>query len=102
MLFSYVMENDKVEPSDDKNINSETENISDDQTSKSSRRPLRATMSLAEIQKNEDNAAACNRAHKSVPTPEEFVLKFGGKRVIKKILIANNGIAGKIVNFSSC
>ena len=32
-------------------------------------------------------------------TPEEFVTKFGGKRVINKILIANNGIAGKS-NFS--
>ena len=95
------MENtDKEPPSDDKNVNSDTENSAvDDQTSKSSRRPLRATMSLAEIQKNDENAA-CQGNHKSVfPTPEEFVLKFGGKRVIKKILIANNGIAGKLNYF---
>ena len=31
----------------------------------------------------------------TVATPEEFVTKFGGKRVINKILIANNGIAGE-------
>ena len=30
-----------------------------------------------------------------VATCEEFSKKFGGKRVINKILIANNGIAGE-------
>jgi hypothetical protein len=30
-----------------------------------------------------------------VATPEEFVKRFGGARVINKVLIANNGIAGK-------
>ena len=30
----------------------------------------------------------------TVATPEEFVTKFGGKRIINKILIANNGISG--------
>lgn len=28
-----------------------------------------------------------------ISTPEEFVKKFGGSRVINKVLIANNGIA---------
>ena len=28
-----------------------------------------------------------------VATPAEFVKRFGGKRVIEKVLIANNGIA---------
>ncbi len=31
----------------------------------------------------------------TVATCEEFVSKFGGKRPIEKVLIANNGIAGK-------
>ena len=35
-----------------------------------------------------------NEVNSTVATPEEFVTKYGGKRVIKKILIANNGIAG--------
>ena len=30
----------------------------------------------------------------TIATPEEFVNKLGGTRVINKILIANNGIAG--------
>jgi hypothetical protein len=30
-----------------------------------------------------------------VATPEEFVRRYGGCRVINKVLIANNGIAGK-------
>jgi len=30
-----------------------------------------------------------------VATPEEFVKRFGGTRVINKVLIANNGISGK-------
>ena len=29
----------------------------------------------------------------SVATPEEFVKRFGGNKVINKVLIANNGIA---------
>lgn len=30
-----------------------------------------------------------------VATPEEFVKRYGGSRVINKVLIANNGIAGQ-------
>ena len=33
----------------------------------------------------------------AIPTPEQFVNKHGGKRVINKILIANNGIAGRFI-----
>ncbi len=33
----------------------------------------------------------------TVATPEEFVSKYGGKRVINKILLANNGIAGELI-----
>ena len=33
-------------------------------------------------------------SHVKVATPEEFVRRYGGCRVINKILIANNGIAG--------
>jgi hypothetical protein len=39
-------------------------------------------------------ANCSNEVNSTVATPEEFVTKYGGKRVIKKILIANNGIAG--------
>ena len=39
-------------------------------------------------------ANCSNEINSTVATPEEFVTKYGGKRVIKKILIANNGIAG--------
>ena len=33
-----------------------------------------------------------------MPTPEQFVKNYGGKRAINKILLANNGIAGKFPN----
>lgn len=36
----------------------------------------------------------------TVATPEEFVARYDGKRVINKILIANNGIAGTFGNCS--
>nr|APH81346.1 ACC [Paracyclopina nana] len=66
-------------------------------SSTSSRRLLRATMSLAnfEEQAHEDPVSSNSRMipGATVATPEEFVNKFGGKRVINKILIANNGIA---------
>ena len=69
---------------------------SDSDFSKSSvtpkRRPLRATMSLTKFESNDNEAKPLGSA---IATPEEFVNKCGGKRVINKILIANNGIAGK-------
>ena len=37
--------------------------------------------------------AASDGGHRPLATCEEFSNKFGGKRVIKSILIANNGIA---------
>ena len=40
-----------------------------------------------------------NSSHVKAATPEEFVRKYGGRRVINKILIANNGIAGKRLHF---
>ena len=46
---------------------------------------------------NQDESNISNEVNSTVATPEEFVTKFGGKRVINKILIANNGIAGKYV-----
>lgn len=67
------------------------------QSLKSLRRPLRATMSLGnfEDQTKEENHGQKASIGGTVATPEEFVNKYGGKRVINKILIANNGIAGK-------
>ena len=44
---------------------------------------------------NQDEANNDFGTSSTVATPEEFVTKYGGKRVINKILIANNGIAGK-------
>ena len=76
---------------------------------------LRATMSSAEL--NPDKAqtgsanAGANAANAtggnttsperrpSLATPEEFVKKYGGKRAINKVLIANNGIAGEVKLF---
>ena len=55
------------------------------------RRPLRATMSLTKFESNDSEAKALGS---TIATPEEFVNKCGGQRVINKILIANNGIAG--------
>ena len=39
--------------------------------------------------------AVPSRRRGSLATPEEFVGRYGGKRAINKVLIANNGIAGK-------
>ena len=64
----------------------------------SPRRPLRATMSLTNFDQDESGRTIVGNSVESkstVATPEEFVAKLGGKRVINKILIANNGIAGK-------
>ena len=74
-----------------------------DGSSNSVRRPLRATMSLNNFEDQEGSGVRPGTAQGSgmrglgltVATPEEFVTKFGGKRVINKILIANNGIAGE-------
>ncbi len=41
------------------------------------------------------------RAQRQLATPEEFVRQYDGKRTINKILIANNGIAGKCLNTSN-
>ena len=38
----------------------------------------------------------------AVPTPEQFVKNYGGKRAINKILLANNGIAGKLLKNVLC
>ena len=38
----------------------------------------------------------------AVPTPEQFVKNYGGKRAINKILLANNGIAGKFLKKVTC
>ncbi len=82
--------------------------------SKSKRREtprLRVTMSLADMNGHAQAAAAAAAGSKpggaaaarigerrdSFATSEEFVSKFGGKRAINKILIANNGIAGELV-----
>ena len=67
---------------------------------------LRATMSLADMNPNGNNGNnnsfggnGNNREKRdSFATSEEFVRKFGGKRAINKVLIANNGIAGKCTN----
>ena len=48
-------------------------------------------MSLTKFESNDSEAKALGS---TIATPEEFVNKCGGKRVINKILIANNGIAG--------
>ena len=61
---------------------------------------FRATMSLTNFDQdqagpNQDEANNDFGTSSTVATPEEFVTKYGGKRVINKILIANNGIAGK-------
>ena len=58
---------------------------------------FRATMSLTNFDQDQSRttlANCSNEVNSTVATPEEFVTKYGGKRVIKKILIANNGIAG--------
>ena len=34
-----------------------------------------------------------DKAELNIATPEEFIKRFGGTRVIKNVLIANNGIA---------
>ena len=39
-------------------------------------------------------SASSSRRGSKVATAEELVKQFGGRRTIKKILIANNGIAG--------
>lgn len=84
------------------------ETVAQDQAVKTTpvRRPLRATMSLTNFEdqtQSQDGYQAHRSSHyirrsgTTVATPEEFVTKFGGKRVINKILIANNGIAGNFV-----
>ena len=50
-------------------------------------------MSLTKLEASDPESKALGG---TIATPEEFVKKFGGKRVINKILIANNGIAGKL------
>ena len=40
-------------------------------------------------------SASPSRRGSKVATAEELVKQFGGKRTINKILIANNGIAGR-------
>ena len=58
---------------------------------------FRATMSLTNFDQDHSRTSlenCSNEVNSTVATPEEFVTKYGGKRVIKKILIANNGIAG--------
>ena len=62
---------------------------------------LTATVTISEdkITTNEMNQSArgCqDRGVSHVATCEEFVRRHGGKRVIHKILIANNGIAGEV------
>lgn len=67
--------------------------------SSTSRRLLRATMSLANFEEQVAHETPTDSRMfpgATVATPEEFVNKFGGKRVINKILIANNGIAGEM------
>ena len=55
-------------------------------------------MSLADLDNNPSGLRLSNSSTvddgNHVATCEEFVRKFGGKRVINRILIANNGIAG--------
>ena len=89
------------------NVNSGEDIADDGQRVKSyPRRPLRATMSLANFEEQTRNSAQNEippgnygqRTLGTAATPEEFVTKFGGKRVINKILIANNGIAGNSTN----
>jgi hypothetical protein len=58
---------------------------------------LRATMSLANFEdKDKGEDLEVKPEGITIATPEEFVSKYGGSRVINKILIANNGIAGKL------
>ena len=49
-------------------------------------------MSLTKFEANDPESKIALGS--TIATPEEFVNKLGGKRVINKILIANNGIAG--------
>ncbi len=67
---------------------------------------LRVTMSSTDMQDQQhqqqhDSVVASATAPASLErkenfaTPEEFVRRFGGRRAINKVLIANNGIAGE-------
>ena len=57
---------------------------------------MRATMSLA----NFNEAGKSSREHRAslASSAEEFVRRNGGKRTINKVLIANNGIAGRMID----
>ena len=50
---------------------------------------------LAETSSESSSPGLTMDSHVKVATPEEFVRRYGGCRVINKVLIANNGIAGK-------
>jgi len=52
---------------------------------------------LAETSCESSSPGLTMDSHVKVATPEEFVRRYGGCRVINKVLIANNGIAGKKV-----
>ena len=70
--------------------------------SSSSSARLRATMSLADMKavsgQGGGHGGVGGRRRDSFATSEEFVRRFGGKRAINKVLIANNGIAGERAN----
>ncbi len=63
------------------------------QQQQKAKRKIKATMSLAEM--DLPSTTKDKVVGSTVATCEEFVSKFGGKRPIEKVLIANNGIAGK-------
>ena len=69
-------------------------NAANGEASSSSSR-LRATMSLADMSGVARSNGVGGRRRDSFATSEEFVKRFGGKRAINKVLIANNGIAGE-------
>ncbi|XP_022238321.1 acetyl-CoA carboxylase-like [Limulus polyphemus] len=56
-------------------------------------RHLRQSMSGTHLLQQGKEASRIDGKDFTVATPEEFVKRFGGNRVINKILIANNGIA---------
>ena len=65
---------------------------------KSSIQPQYFAAAVASVSSDVDSdsgSASQNGDNVKVATPEEFVKRYGGNRVIKKVLIANNGIAGK-------
>ena len=54
-----------------------------------------AVASVSSDVDSDSGSTGQNGDNVKVATPEEFVKRYGGNRVINKVLIANNGIAGQ-------